>query len=115
MDGSRPYDLVLFGGTGFTGGLTADYLASRIPEGTQCALVGRNRAKRDAVVALLAAANPGATAPEVIEADAGDRAAMREVAESARVVVTTVGPYALYGEPLVAACAAALSDYAALT
>ena len=115
MDGSRPYDLVLFGGTGFTGGLTADYLASRIPEGKRWALVGRNRAKLDAVVARLAAANPGATAPEVIEADAGDRAAMREVAESARVVVTTVGPYALYGEPLVAACAAAGTDYADLT
>jgi len=115
MDGSRPYDLVLFGGTGFTGGLTADYLASRIPEGKRWALVGRNRRKLDAVVARLAAANPGATAPEVIEADAGDRAAMREVAEATRVVVTTVGPYALYGEPLVAACAAAGTDYADLT
>jgi short subunit dehydrogenase-like uncharacterized protein len=115
MDASRPYDLVLFGGTGFTGGLTADYLAARIPEGRRWALVGRNRAKLDAVVARLAAANPGATAPDVIEADAGDRAAMREVAEATRVVVTTVGPYALYGEPLVAACAAAGTDYADLT
>jgi short subunit dehydrogenase-like uncharacterized protein len=115
MDGARPYDLVLFGGTGFTGGLTADYLAARIPEGKRWALVGRNRAKLDAVVARLAAANPGATAPETIEADAGDRAAMREVAEATRVVVTTVGPYALYGEPLVAACAAAGTDYADLT
>jgi short subunit dehydrogenase-like uncharacterized protein len=115
MDASRPYDLVLFGGTGFTGGLTADYLAARIPEGRRWALVGRNRAKLDAVVARLAAANPGATAPDVIEADAGDRAAMREVAEATRVVVTTVGPYALYGEPLVAACAAAGTDYVDLT
>src|SRR6188472_4377185 len=115
MDASRPYDLVLFGATGFTGGLTADYLASRIPEGKRWALVGRNRAKLDAVVARLAAANPGAAAPETIEADAGDRAAMREVAEATRVVVTTVGPYALYGEPLVAACAAAGTDYADLT
>jgi short subunit dehydrogenase-like uncharacterized protein len=115
MDASRPYDLVLFGATGFTGGLTADYLAARIPEGKRWALVGRNRAKLDAVVARLAAANPDATAPEVIEADAGDRAAMREVAEATRVVVTTVGPYALYGEPLVAACAAAGTDYADLT
>jgi short subunit dehydrogenase-like uncharacterized protein len=115
MDASRTYDLVLFGATGFTGGLTADYLAARIPEGKRWALVGRNRSKLDAVVARLAAANPGATAPEIIEADAGDRAAMRDVAEATRVVVTTVGPYALYGEPLVAACAAAGTDYADLT
>jgi short subunit dehydrogenase-like uncharacterized protein len=115
MDASRPYDLVLFGGTGFTGGLTADYLAAHLPEGKRWALVGRNRAKLDAVVARLAAANPGAAAPEIVEADAGDRSAMREVAEATRVVVTTVGPYALYGEPLVAACAAAGTDYADLT
>jgi short subunit dehydrogenase-like uncharacterized protein len=115
MDASRPYDLVLFGGTGFTGGLTADYLAEHMPEGKRWALVGRNRSKLDAVAARLAAANPGATAPEIIEADAGDRSAMREVAEATRVVVTTVGPYALYGEPLVAACAAAGTDYADLT
>jgi short subunit dehydrogenase-like uncharacterized protein len=115
MDASRPYDLVLFGGTGFTGGLTADYLAAHMPEGKRWALVGRNRGKLDAVAARLAAANPAATAPGIVEADAGDRAAMREVAESTRVVVTTVGPYALYGEPLVAACAAAGTDYADLT
>jgi short subunit dehydrogenase-like uncharacterized protein len=115
MDASRPYDLVLFGGTGFTGGLTADYLASHLPDGKRWALVGRNRGKLDAVAARLAAVNPAATAPEIIEADAGDRAAMREVAEATRVVVTTVGPYALYGEPLVAACAAAGTDYADLT
>ena len=115
MDASRPYDLVLFGGTGFTGGLTADYLAAHMPDGKRWALVGRNRGKLDAVAARLAAANPAATAPEIIEADAGDRAAMREVAESTRVVVTTVGPYALYGEPLVAACAAAGTDYCDLT
>jgi short subunit dehydrogenase-like uncharacterized protein len=115
MDASRPYDLVLFGATGFTGGLTADYLAEHMPEGKRWALVGRNRSKLDAVAARLAAANPGAQAPEIIEADAGDRAAMRKVAEATRVVVTTVGPYALYGEPLVAACGAAGTDYADLT
>ena len=115
MEASRSYDLVLFGGTGFTGGLTADYLAAHLPAGKRWALVGRSRAKLDTVAARLAAANPEAPVPEIVEADAGDRAAMREVAESTRVVVTTVGPYALYGEPLVAACAAAGTDYADLT
>jgi short subunit dehydrogenase-like uncharacterized protein len=115
MDGSRRYDLVLFGATGFTGGLTADYLAAHAPPQMRWALVGRNRSKLDAVASRLAATAPQTAVPEILEADAGDRAAMREVAEASRVVVTTVGPYALYGEPLVAACAAAGTDYADLT
>jgi len=115
MEPSRPYDLVLFGATGFTGGLTADYLAAHGPAEMRWALVGRNREKLEAVKERLAAASPQASAPDLIEADASDRDAMRGVAESTRVVVTTVGPYALYGEPLVAACAAAGTDYCDLT
>ncbi len=115
MDGSRPYDLVLFGGTGFTGGLTADYLAAHAPAEMRWALAGRNRGKLEAVAARLAAASPQAPVPQIVEADAGDRDAMRKVAESTRVVITTVGPYILYGGPLVAACAAAGTDYVDLT
>lgn len=115
MDASRPYDLALFGATGFTGGLTADYLAAHGPAEMRWALVGRNRAKLEAVAERLAAASPKAPAPELIEADAADAEAMRKVAESTRVVVTTVGPYTFYGGPLVAACAAAGTDYCDLT
>jgi short subunit dehydrogenase-like uncharacterized protein len=115
MAASRSYDLVLFGATGFTGGLTADYLGSHIPVGKRWALVGRNPSKLEAVAARVAAANPETAAPELIEADAGDPAAMREVAEATRVVITTVGPYIFYGGPLVAACAAAGTDYVDLT
>ena len=115
MEGQRPYDLVLFGATGFTGGLTASYLAANAPREMRWALVGRNRAKLDAVAAHIAAEAPDAAVPVIVEADAGDRGAMRDVAESTRVVVTTVGPYIFYGEPLVAACAAAGTDYVDLT
>jgi short subunit dehydrogenase-like uncharacterized protein len=111
----RKYDLALFGATGFTGGLTAEYLAANAPEGLKWALVGRNRGKLEAVRAGLFSASPEAPLPDLIEADAADRAALAEIAESARVVITTVGPYALYGEPLVAACAAAGTDYVDLT
>ena len=97
----RQYDLALFGATGFTGGLTAEYLAANAPEGLNWALVGRNRGKLEAVRARLASASPDAPVPGLIEADAADRAALAGVAESARVVITTVGPYALYGEPIV--------------
>lgn len=111
----RAFDLVLFGATGFTGGLTADYLAANGPAGMRWALVGRNREKLDAVAARLAASDPVAPAPEILVADAADSAALERVAGQARVVITTVGPYALYGAPLVAACAAAGSDYVDLT
>ena len=113
---ARRYDLALFGATGFTGGLTARYLAANGPTGLSWALVGRNRAKLEAVRAELEGTlGEGVAPPDLLEADAGDSAALARVAEAARVVATTVGPYALYGEPLVAACAAAGTDYVDLT
>jgi short subunit dehydrogenase-like uncharacterized protein len=111
----RQYDLVLFGATGFTGGLTASYLAAHAPEGLRWALVGRNRAKLESVRAGLASASPEAPTPDLLEADAADAAALARLAGSTRVVITTVGPYAFYGAPLVAACAVAGTDYVDLT
>jgi short subunit dehydrogenase-like uncharacterized protein len=115
VEGDRQYDIALFGATGFTGGLTAHYLAENAPPGLRWALVGRNRSKLEAVQRGLAEAAPEAPAPDLLEADAADAAALGRVARSARVVITTVGPYALYGGPLVAACAAAGTDYVDLT
>ena len=111
----RPYDVVLYGATGFTGGLTADYLLRHMPEGGAWAVAGRNRTKLDACVARLASAMPDVPAPAVVIADTEDPASLAELAESARVVITTVGPYLEYGEPLVAACAEAGTDYVDLT
>ncbi|MFE0462862.1 saccharopine dehydrogenase family protein [Kitasatospora sp. NPDC058965] len=115
MDGDRPYDLVLFGATGFTGRLTAQYLAGAVPAGCRWALAGRNEQKLAEVRRELLAGHPGLVEPAVLLADATDRAALRKVAEAARVVVSTVGPYQRYGEPLVAACADAGTDYLDLT
>ena len=115
MATDRQYDLALFGATGFTGGLTAEYLAASAPAGLSWALVGRNRAKLESVQARIAAASPAGPVPDLLEADAADASALAKVAGSARVVITTVGPYALYGEPIVAACAAAGTDYVDLT
>ncbi len=113
MASERRYDLALFGATGFTGGLTASYLAANGPTGLRWALAGRNQAKLEAVRERLETAE--VPAPDLLLADAADSAALARVAEAAKVVATTVGPYALYGEPLVAACAAAGTDYADLT
>src|SRR3954453_5344832 len=115
MEEMRQYDVVLCGATGFTGCLTAEYLAANSPAELRWALAGRNRSKLDAVADRLAALAPQAPKPDVLIADAADREALRKVAEATKVALTTVGPYALYGEPLVAACAAAGTDYCDLT
>lgn len=111
----RPYDIVLFGASGFTGGLTAEYLARNVPAGCRWALAGRNERKLGQVRERLAAIDPAHAAVPLLIADSADPAALREVAESARVVISTVGPYLLHGEPLVAACAEAGTDYVDLT
>ncbi|MEU8520893.1 saccharopine dehydrogenase NADP-binding domain-containing protein [Streptomyces sp. NBC_01216] len=111
----RPYDLVLFGATGFVGELTAEYLAAHAPDGCRWALAGRSRAKLEALRERLAARRPHCADLPLVVADSADREAMRELAESARVVATTVGPYVWYGEVLLAACAEAGTDYADLT
>jgi short subunit dehydrogenase-like uncharacterized protein len=111
----RTYDLVLFGATGFAGKLTARYLARHAPRDCRWALAGRNIGKLEAVRAELEAIDPALAELALITVDAADTVALREVAESTRVVITTVGPYIWHGEPLVAACAAAGTDYLDLT
>jgi short subunit dehydrogenase-like uncharacterized protein len=108
----RRFDIVVFGATGFTGALTAEYLARNAPAGMRWALAGRNARKLEDVRRRLGDA--WAELP-LLHADSGDPASLREVAESTRVVITTVGPYIRYGEPLVAACATAGTDYVDLT
>lgn len=112
---ARPLDVVLFGATGFVGVLTAEYLAARAPEGLRWALAGRSRAKLERLRRRLTAIEPGCAGLPLLETDADDEDALRELASSARVVASTVGPYILYGEKLVAACAEAGTDYLDLT
>ncbi|WP_370937066.1 trans-acting enoyl reductase family protein [Amycolatopsis sp. cg13] len=111
----RPFDVVLFGATGFTGGLTAEYLAAHLPSGARLALAGRNQGKLEAVRGRLLGSNQRLEDIALLRADSSDPQSLTRVAESARVVITTVGPYLEHGEPLVAACAAAGTDYVDLT
>ena len=106
---SRTYDLVLLGATGFTGGLTADYLAANAPEGLRWAIAGRSKEKLEAVRERLG------VDVDLIVVDSSDEASLLDMASSTKVVATTVGPYLEYGGPLVAACAQAGTDYADLT
>jgi short subunit dehydrogenase-like uncharacterized protein len=107
----RPLDIVLFGATGFTGRLVAGYLAEHAPEDSRIALAGRSEEKLAQVRGGLPAA---ASEWPLVVADSSDRGALDELAASARVVVTTVGPYARRGLVLVEACANAGTHYADL-
>jgi short subunit dehydrogenase-like uncharacterized protein len=115
MSVGREFDVVLFGATGFTGGLTAEYLAAHAPNGCRWAIAGRSREKLVAVRERLAEINPSCGDLDLLVADVTDRESLRAVAMRARVVVTTVGPYLRYGEPLVAVCAETGTDYLDLT
>jgi short subunit dehydrogenase-like uncharacterized protein len=112
---SRPFDVVLLGATGFTGALAAEYLAAHLPPEARLALAGRNQAKLEAVRDRLLRISQQPEDIALLHADCSDPQSLARVAESARVVITTVGPYLEYGEPLVAACAAAGTDYVDLT
>jgi len=107
----RPFDLVVFGATSFVGQILCSHLVAR--HGTdgplRWAIAGRSASKLDQVAA--------ATGAEVerIVVDASDDAGLRELADATRVVVSTVGPYALYGSALVAAVSQSGTDYCDLT
>ncbi|MFT4050542.1 MAG: saccharopine dehydrogenase NADP-binding domain-containing protein [Solirubrobacterales bacterium] len=111
----REFDIVLYGATGFAGKLTAEYLARHAPDQLRWALAGRNRAKLVAVRDDLAKLNPALAELPLIEADSSDEASIVAMVRQTRLLITTVGPYALYGEPLVKACAENGTHYTDLT
>lgn len=106
MSDSRELDLVVFGATGFTGRLVAEYLVGR--EGApRWAMAGRSQTKLEQVRDEIGA--PGDT--PLIVADTTDAGSLASLARRTRCVATTVGPYTLYGTPLVEACVEAGTDY----
>ncbi len=108
---ARDLDVVVFGATGVTGRRVAAYLAERAGEtGARWAAAARDAAKVEQVLG-----EAGVAAPEVIVADVGDPASLRAMAERTRVVLDLVGPYTLYGRPVIEACVSAGAHYADLT
>src|SRR4051812_8405501 len=108
-------DVGLFGATGFTGGRTAANLPDHARKSRRGAIAGRNREKLERLRTDLHGRFGSGEQLEILEADVTDHGSLRRVAERAKVVATTVGPYLEYGEPLVAACAEVGSDYVDLT
>ena len=105
----RAYDLVVYGATGFTGRLVAEHLLGTYGANGDIswAMAGRSAGKLAEVRSLIG----GPSGLPLIVADASDPASLKTMAESARVIISTVGPYQLYGEGLIAACVAAGTDY----
>ena len=111
---SPRFDVIVFGSTSFVGQILCAYLLER--HGTngvvKWAMAGRSQSKLDSVKASL---GDDASGIATIVADAGDDAALRDLCALARVVISTVGPYALYGSPLVKVCVETGTDYVDLT
>jgi short subunit dehydrogenase-like uncharacterized protein len=109
MTSPKKFDIVVYGATGFTGQLVAEYLAARYgnDKDLKWAMAGRSldklKAVRDAVGA------PADT--PLIAADSSDAASLQAMVDQAKVVISTVGPYQFYGNELVAACVASGTDY----
>ena len=105
------YDIVVFGASSFVGELLCQYLSKNREEpALRWAIAGRSPSKLETVKSKLNKPDL-----DIIIADAGDEDALRSLCAQTRVVTTTVGPYALYGEPLVKICAETGTDYCDLT
>src|SRR4051794_37307315 len=109
MKSSSKFDIVVYGATGFTGRLVAEYLAAHYTGNgaPKWAMAGRSLDKLASVRDAIGA--PADTA--LIQADANDRGSLQAMVEQSNLVLSTVGPYQLYGSELLALCAATGTDY----
>ena len=114
-DTTREFDIVLYGATGFVGRLVAKHLAEHAPNDIRIALAGRTASKVEKVRDDLSTEAAAAAGWGIVTADSGDEASLHALANRARVVISTVGPYARHGLPLVGACAEAGTHYVDLT
>jgi short subunit dehydrogenase-like uncharacterized protein len=100
QDHGREFDVIVYGATGYTGRLVAEYLALTYPSGVRWAMAGRSQAKLEQVRGEMGVP----THVPLVTADAETPASLRAMCARTAVVITTVGPYQLYGSDLVAAC-----------
>jgi short subunit dehydrogenase-like uncharacterized protein len=111
MSDTREFDIVIYGATGFTGQLVVEYLVAQKGHGLNWAMAGRSADKLASVRDEVGAD----TATPLIVADAADPDSLRAMVGNARCIISTVGPYQLYGSDLVAACAELGTDYVDLS
>lgn len=111
---TKPFDVVVFGATSFVGQILCSYLFEQfgLDGPVKWAAAGRSRSK---LQKLRESLGNNAAGLELMEANADDDRALLALCRKGRVIVSTVGPYALYGEPLIRACAESGTDYCDLT
>ena len=116
MGKNTKYDIVVFGATGFTGDLTAKYLAKRMNEEPfRLGIAGRDENKLNSLKKELVEINSECSKVGIIPADIKDYDSLLKMALDTNVVITTVGPYLKYGDPVVKACIEGGADYLDLT
>ena len=110
LQNNRQYELVLLGATGYTGKLVAEWISTHLPEDLKWAIAGRNAKKLQGVIDELKKLNANRKLPEVetceLEPDQ-----LNTLVKKTKLLVTTVGPFMHYGEPVLAACAANGTHY----
>ena len=106
MNNEKEFSLVVYGASGFTGRLVAEYLAAQYGDNLKWAMAGRNEEKLKSVREEV-----GAGDVPLIIADSDDEASLKSMVARTDVVLTTTGPYQLYGEGLLKACAEAGTHY----
>jgi short subunit dehydrogenase-like uncharacterized protein len=106
------YSVIVFGATSFVGQILCHYLVDQFGSKLKWAAAGRSLAKLEALRADL---GPTAAKLPLLVADAADEAGLKALCSQTKVIVSTVGPYALYGEPLVKVCVESGTDYCDLT
>lgn len=125
----RPFTLVLYGATSFVGQITAHYLSQFLAtnladDGLRWAIAGRNQDKltrlksqlnRRLSDAQISDKTAAAALPEIIIADSEDEASLEALCQQTKLVISTVGPYLKYGEPMIKACVTHGTDYVDLT
>lgn len=114
MRKGRSFDVVVYGATGFTGSLAAEYMA-RKGETERWAIAGRNKGKLEALRTRLEKIDARWRGLPIIEASADDPESLHRMAAQTRAVISTVGPFIRYGEPLVAACVEEGTHYCDIT
>ena len=115
---SRPYDIIVFGATGFTGKLVVEYLIKHYGVNNELftwAIAGRNENKIKKLVETLAAKNDQIKKIKHFIADSFDDKSLDNISKSAKLIISTVGPYIKYGKNLVSHCARNGTHYCDLT
>eukprot|EP01097_Dermamoeba_algensis_P006863 TRINITY_DN4280_c0_g1_i1.p1 TRINITY_DN4280_c0_g1~~TRINITY_DN4280_c0_g1_i1.p1 ORF type:complete len:447 (-),score=117.86 TRINITY_DN4280_c0_g1_i1:76-1374(-) len=115
MSNKREFDVVVWGASGFTGKLVAEYLLQYYHDKIKFAIAGRDQKKLQSVKDELAKELPRAKELSTLTASLDDDTSLVELAKKTTVLISTVGPYARYGTPVVRACVEAATNYVDIT